>query len=127
MHSRSLPAYLASARPHIGRGDDKTAELLQHIVEDQQLMVHQFADLIGEESGTVETGEFPMEFTDLHDLSIDFLMQQVASRQKREVAEIERLSSQLDAWPQAKAIAQESLGAAKAHLLSLEECLEPVS
>ena len=38
-HSRSLPMYLASARPHRRHGDDKAAEVLAHIVEDQQWMV----------------------------------------------------------------------------------------
>ena len=125
MHSRSLPMYLASARPHRQRGDDKAAEVLTHIVEDQQLMVDRIAEFMEDADCTIDTGEFSMEFTDLHDLSMDYIMQQVITCQKNEIAEIEYFSGQLDGQPRAKALAQEALGAAKAHLQSLEECLAP--
>ena len=122
-HSRSLPMYLASARPHRRHGDDKAAEVLAHVVEDQRLMVDRFAECIEDANGTIDTGEFSMEFTDLHDLSMDYIVRKVITCQKNEIAEIEYSSRQLDGEPRAKALAQEALGAAKAHLQSLEECL----
>ena len=124
-HSRSLPMYLASARPHRRRGDDKAAEVLAHIVEDQRLMVDRIAEFIEDADGTIDAGEFSMEFTDLHDLSMDYIMQRVITYQKNEIAEIKYLSGQLDGQLRTKALAQEALGAANAHLQSLEECLDP--
>ena len=35
LHRCSLPMYVLSARPYRGRGDEKAAEVLAHIVEDQ--------------------------------------------------------------------------------------------
>ncbi len=127
MHSRSLPMYLVSARPHKRPEDDNAAEVLTHIVEDQRFMVDRFAEFIEAEDGTIDTGEPPMEFTDLHDLSMDYLMQLVIRKQKDEIAYIELLSAQLEGNARAKSLAQEALGAAKGHLQSLEECYESSS
>ena len=123
LHCRSLPMYLQSAPPHRQPGDEKAIEVLSHIVEDQHLMVDRLAELISDLAGIPNRGDFPMEFTDLHDLSLDFIMRTVTERQTEEVALIESLSTQLEAGTQAKALAQEALGACKAHLESLQECL----
>ncbi len=64
-----------------------------------------------------------MEFTGMHDLSIEYILQDVAKRQQREMEWIGNLSSLLETDATARALAQESLGAAKAHLQSLEECI----
>jgi hypothetical protein len=123
LHRGSLPMYLESAPPHRGNGDEKAAEVLSQIVEDQKLMVDRIATYITEKGGPVALGEFPMEFTDLHDLSMDYILGQVMSRQSNEIEIIEQLSRELADDPWAKSLAQEALGAAKAHLQSLEECM----
>ena len=123
IHGSSLPMYLVSAPPHRQFGDERAREILRHVVDDQKLMIDKIADYVESLGGTPDMGEFPMEFTGLHDLSLDFLMRKSLARQKREVAVIEQLSGQLEPGSQAKALAQESLGAAKAHVQSLEEFL----
>lgn len=115
--------YLESAPPHRGLGEDKTWEVLRHIIDDQKLMVDKIADQVEALDGTPNMGEFPMEFSGFHDLSMDFIVQQVLKRQRDEASMIEKLAEQLDAGSQARALAQESLGAAKAHIQSLEECI----
>ena len=72
--------------------------------------------------GTPASGEFPMEFTGMHDLSVDHILRSVLDRQQFEVELIDQLSQQLTWDATAKALAQEALGAAKAHIQSLEEC-----
>ncbi len=123
LHARSLPSYLASAWPYTNHGDQRAAETLQHIVDDHQLMVDRIARVIEDLGGTVNTGAYPMEFTDLHDLSMDFLLQQVLEKQKQDILQIEALLAQLNDNPRGRAMAQEALGAAKGHLQSLDELL----
>lgn len=115
--------YLVSAPPHRQLGDERSWETLQHIIDDQKLMIDKIADHVESLDGTPNQGEFPMEFTSMHDLSMEFIMQQTLTRQKNEVALIERISASLEPGTQAQALSQESLGAAKAHVQSLEECL----
>lgn len=123
LHGSSLPMYLRSAPPHRQFGDEKAWDTLRRIMDDQQLMVDKIADHVEEADGTPNMGEFPIEFTGTHDLSVDYMVQRVLDRQRAEVESIEELSGQLESGSQAKALAQEALGAAKAHVQSLEECI----
>ena len=115
--------YLASAPLHRQFGDEQAWETIQHIISDQKLMIDKIADYVEALDGTPNMGEFPMEFTGFHDLSTEFILQRALERQKNEAALIEQISADLDAGSQARALSQESLGAAKAHIQSLEECL----
>jgi hypothetical protein len=119
--------YLNSASPHRQHGDEKAWETLRRIMDDQHLMIDKIAEQVESSDGSPNMGEFPMDFTGAHDLSMAYMMQQVLERQRQEVGAIERLSSQLDSGSQAKALAQEALGAAKAHVQSLEECISTVA
>ena len=123
LHGSSLPMYLASAPPHKQLGDEDAWEAIQLVIEDQKLMIDKIADYVESLDGVPNMGEFPMEFTGLHDLSMDFILQKALDRQKREVALIEQISAELEAGSQARALSQEALGAAKAHVQSFEECI----
>jgi hypothetical protein len=123
IHTTSLPMYLASAKPWVPRGHEKDAQTLALIIADQQRMAQRLTDEILDSEGTIEPGEFPMTYTDLHDLSVDYLLKALAKSQQSDLAEIEDCARQLGGDP----VAQEAVGAAKAHLESLEELLaEPV-
>jgi len=116
--------YLISAPPHRQYGDEKAWDALRHVIDDQKLTCDKLADFIETEGGTPSLGEFPMEFTDMHDLSMEYIVNNVLKRQKNAVETIEALSGQLEAGSQARALAQEALGAAKAHVESVSECLK---
>jgi hypothetical protein len=117
--------YLANARPWIPWGQDEQAAVLVAVAEDHADRVNQIADYIQDLGGVVVTGEFPMEFTDLHDLSVEYILKLAIRLQRQDVARIEQLAAQLADDARARAIAEEALGAAKGHLQSLEECLPP--
>ena len=121
IHNRSLPMYLSYASPSWRWGDDTARQTLQHIVADQKEYVDRIGSMIMDNDGVVRSGEFPMTFTGLHDLSFDFLLGKLIEHQKRDIAAIEACVLDLNRNPMAKALAEESLGAAKAHLQSLEE------
>lgn len=119
--------YLVSAPPHRQLGDDGAWAVIQQIIEDQQTMIDKIADHVESLDGTPNMGEFPMEFTGMHDLSMEFILRKALERQKIERTLVEQISSDLESGSQARALAQESLGAAKAHVESLEECLASAS
>lgn len=127
LHARSLPMYLESAPPHRGFGDERIWASIRHIIDDQSMMVDKIADYIESLDGTPNRGEFPMVFTGMHDLSTEYIAKQVLDRQKHEVSVIEEISAALETGTPARALAQEALGAAKAHVESLEECLSTVA
>jgi len=123
---RSLPMYLHYAPPWTHRGDERAMEVLQQLAADQQRTVDRLAELILELKGDVDSGEFPMSFTGLHDLSVEYIVGLAIEYQRRDIASIEACVDQLRTFPFAKALAEEALGEAKGHLDSLEE-LQPSS
>ena len=121
LHKRSLPIYLSYATPWVGRNDAPAMDVLNDMVESHKEFVDRFAELILAEHGAVAQGEFPMRFTAYHDCGLNFLIPQVIAGQEAEIREIESCIAQLHDNPMAKAVAQEALGAAKAHLDALRE------
>lgn len=121
LHARSLPMYLGYAQPDQLWRNPKAARVLDQIVEDHKRTVDRLAVLILENHGTIDHGEFPMSFTGLHDLSVEYLFKQLIDRQKRFIAVIEKLADMLKLAPYAQAAAREAVGEAKGHLENLEE------
>lgn len=119
IHYRSLPMYLSSARPWVPHGHEKAAAALDLIVADQTRMVENISNELLNVGGDIDLGEFPMTYTDLHDLSVDYVLGELVEAQRRDVAAIEECVAELGGDP----LAQEALGAAKGHLESLEEAI----
>lgn len=120
---RSVPMYLADAAPWRGPGDEQIAAALENIVLDQRNMASRIAELVLDRRGSIDTGEFPMEFTDMHNLSLDFLLTELVRYQQRDVAAIEGCVARLAGDEEARALAEEVLGSERRHLEVLEELL----
>ena len=118
---RSFPQYLRYSRPHVPPGRGEEMEALEAIAADQDIMTQRISRMVIDAGALPRTGEFPMEFTDLHDLDIDFLVKAAVRYQEQDVAEIQTLVDRLQTFPAAKSLAEESLGLAKGHLDSLKE------
>jgi predicted outer membrane protein len=118
---RSLPMYLTFACPWTHRGDEKAVATLARIVEDQKQLANRIAQFILERHDTIEMGEYPADFPDTHDLSLDYLITKLIQRQKNDVSALERCVAELQQDRQAAALAEEALGSARGHLESLEE------
>ena len=123
---RSLPTYLCYAMPWTRKQDEKALEAVRRIAEDQQRLARQAADVVLE-AGPVNLGEYPIEFLDMHDLSLQFLLKKLAEYQKRDIAVIARTVEELRGDRRAYALAEEALGAARGHLETLEELIAPAS
>ena len=125
---RSLPMYLTDATPWTHPGDEKATQTLEHIVVDQRETCRRVAEMIlARGGGSIDVGEFPMEFTDTHFLSLDFLLKELLTYQKVIVGRIERLVAELTDDRPARELAQDALGSERQHLEALEELVrQPV-
>ena len=120
LHERSLPMYLSYAPPDRLAANPKAKAVLDQIVEDQKRTIDRLATLVLD-GGMVDYGEFPMAFTALHDLSLEYLLKLLVDRQTKLVAACENLANLLGSAPYAQAAAREALGEAKGHLQNLLE------
>ena len=121
IHNCSLSVYLTYATPAWHGGEETAKETMRLIAADQRETAERLAAMVTENGGIVNNGEFPIYYTGYHDLSFDFLLSEIIKEQKEDIVTIESVVSQLSMVPLAKALAQETLGAAKGHLESLIE------
>ena len=118
---RSFPQYLQYSRPHLTPGRSEVVETIQSIVEDQDVLADRITSMLFDAEAPVRSGEFPMEFTDMHDLDIDFLVNVAVAYQEQDVDQIGQIVESLEGVPAARSLAEEALGMAKGHLESLKE------
>ena len=121
LHNRSLIAYLSDAVPYVGRGEEPVAEQLRSMAQDHRAMVDRLGRNILELRGAVNHGVFPIQFTDLHDLSLEYLLGELICRQQSAIENIETCVERVQGDPELKGVAEEALGEAKAHLDVLKE------
>lgn len=120
---RSFPQYLQYSRPFIPPGRGSVMETIDAIVADQNVMVERLSQMLSDANSSVRFGDFPMEYTDLHDLDIDFLMRAAVSYQQQDIETIAGIADDLRLAPAAQSLAEEVLGMTKGHLDSLRELL----
>ena len=118
---RSFPQYMRYARPYVPPGREKVMDTIHEIVAGQDALAQRVSETIFASGGLPDPGEFPIEFTDTHDLAIDFLIQAAINYQMQDIAELEQCVEALRLAPAAQSLAAEALGMAKGQLESLEE------
>jgi hypothetical protein len=118
---RSFPQYLQWAKPYMPPGQEDVAEALADIVAGQRALADRVIEMIAESGALPDTGKFPIEFTDTHDLSIDYLIEEAIGYQKQDIADLADCVEELNLSPAAQSLAAEALGMTKGNLESLEE------
>ncbi|HEV3004677.1 MAG TPA: hypothetical protein VGX78_09450, partial [Pirellulales bacterium] len=106
---RSFPMYLADASPWTHEGDEPATETLKNIVLDQQASAQRIVELILQFGGRFDLHEYPMEYTDTHFLSLDFLLKELVRYQRRDIAAIERIVAALAGHHESRELAEETL------------------
>ena len=103
-------------------------ETVELIVDDQNGIADRVSQAIIDLQALPRSGEFPIEYTDTHDLDVDFLMNMATAYQQQDIDAISEIIEQLQLAPAAKALSEEALGMARGHLESLRELVasEPV-
>ena len=99
-------------------------EMFDAVVDDQNHIADRISQMLIDADCLPRTGEYPMEFTNTHDLGIDFVIRIAADYQQQDVAAISDIVDQLRTAPAAKAVAEEALGMSRGHLDSLRELQE---
>ncbi len=122
---RSFPQYLRWSRPWVPPGHEAELEALERIVNEQEAFAERIFEAIDDLGGLPDTGEFPMEFTDTHDLSIDYMLREAVGYGRQDVAELEKAAATPNLAPLAATLVAEALNAGKRHLASLEAVTPP--
>ncbi len=117
---RSFPQYLRWSRPWVPPGHERELEALERIVTEQEAFAERVFDAIDRLGGLPDTGEFPMEFTDTHDLAIDYMMREAVGYARQDVAELESVAAMPNLSPEIELLVKEVLSATKRQLASLE-------
>lgn len=122
-HTRSLATYLRFASPWFRNANQDCIATLHQMVASQIEMADRIGELILKLKGEVVPGEFPIRYTALNDLSIDYLMPRIIESHTHDIEVIQECVAGLKE-PEARALAEEALGEAKAHLDALQESLQ---
>jgi bacterioferritin (cytochrome b1) len=117
---RSFPQYLRWSRPWVPPGHERVLEALERIVSEQDAMAERVYDAIDDLGGLPDTGEFPVEFTDTHDLSIDYMLREAVGYGQQDVANLEPVAKLTNLAPHAEPLVAEAINMAKRHLATLE-------
>lgn len=120
---RSLPAYLADAKPWTQSQNQQLREALDHLVADQRRYAHRVAEAITEYGGRPDPGRFPSEYAAKNDLSIDYLRPEIIEGQERDIATIEQCVARLEGIAPLHSLAEEILGNARGHLDILNQTM----
>jgi hypothetical protein len=119
---RSFPMYLAdTAAVWTHAGDDEAKETVGSVASDYRMYSQRLIDLLQERRTAFGLGEYPMAFTDTHDLSLDYLISELIFYQRQDIDGIEQCVSALTSDPQGRSLGEEILGNARGQLESLEE------
>lgn len=121
---RSLPMYLVEADPWTASRGGAAVAALRRIVADQESLARRTAELLEERRIPIDPGEFPMEFTDLNFLSMQYMKSLLIESLQQQAAGLRDCIVQLQDDPRGRALAEEALGANQAHLEMLEELSE---
>jgi hypothetical protein len=117
----SFPQYLRYARPYVPASRRDALQRIHHIAAAEDALAERVAGLVVEAEVVPDPGEFPMEFTDAHDLGLDYIIREAVGYQKQDIAALEELSKAANLGSAAGPLVAEALNMAREHLQVLEE------
>ncbi len=121
VYDASLVSYIKYAAPWVANGQEGSMSLVNDAIEDQERSVKILGERILELGGIVQPGAFPLTFTSFHDVSLDYLLNILLVTQQDDIAVIQQCVDSLEADTRDRAIAEEVLGNAQAHLETFQE------
>jgi hypothetical protein len=118
---RSFPQYLRYARPYVPAGRENVMQTIEQIAAGADALAERVTQQVFQSGRLADHGDFPIEFTDTHDLSIDYLLQEAIDCVTQDVADLEECSNALRSEPAAQSLAAEALGLVMGHLELLKK------
>jgi bacterioferritin (cytochrome b1) len=119
----SLVNYLSDATPWTHPGNEELTEATRSIVADHEHYSQRLAHAIEDRGGSPNAGSYPMTFSSLNDLALDYLLAKLIQNQQHAIETNERCVAELEEDSQAQSLASEVLGSERAHLDILKEFL----
>ena len=86
---RSLLQYVGQCSSWSGQNHPEVEQEFGKLVAEQEQHVGRLAELLMQRHWTIDFGGFPATYTDLHFLSLKFLLKQIVRNQKAIVSELE--------------------------------------
>src|SRR4051812_38977501 len=120
---RSFPQYMRYARPYIPAGRESIMQTIEQIAAGEDALAERVCEYVSDAGGLPDHGEFPIQYTDTHDLSIDFLVCEAIDNLKQNVEDLQQSVDDLRQAAGGQSLAAEALGMTKAHL----EMLQPLA
>lgn len=121
LHHRSLPTYLTYARPWVRSGSEAKAEIIEDIAADHHDLVQRILRTLEADDRPLSLGDFPMAYTDLNDLSLDFILQELTHYERRLLRTLEEIATWMDRDQSSYLLVNMAIGMAIGHLENLAE------
>jgi bacterioferritin (cytochrome b1) len=120
---RSVAAYARDARPWARPDQQELVRAIDDLADDQQHYARRVTDAILELGGAPEPDTFPLDYSAINDIAIDYLLQAVIEGQDRDLAQLEQCAIALAELPPLGDLAREILGNARGHAEILAKLL----
>jgi len=121
LHHRSLPTYLTYARPWVRAGSEAKAGIIDDMAADHHDLVQRILRVLEADDRPVMLGDFPMDYTDLNDLSLDFILQELTHYERRLLNTLQEIASWMDRDESSYLLVNMAIGMAMGHLENLAE------
>ena len=92
--SRSFLQYVAQCWPWTGSAGESTRQVIHRLADDQSIHVGLLYDLLIRRAWPVDAGVYPTEYTDLHYVALEFLLDELVANERSVVAAVERLAAE---------------------------------
>ena len=107
---RSLLQYVGESWPWTAAGEEEARETFESLVERQQQFVGRITELLDDRTWPIDFGIYPPEYTDLHFLSLEFLLTQLVVNADALVSQIRGIRAVCDDDPVAMALLDDVQG-----------------
>jgi hypothetical protein len=118
---RGLPNYVVEINPWTRLGCQSLRDALTNLVDDRRLFAERTVQVIMDRGGNPDPGQFPLEYTGLNDVSIEYLAQELINSLHLDIEILQELSTQLATIPELYAFTEEILGNTIGHAEILEK------
>ncbi len=118
---RGLPAYVVEVNPSMQPGRHPLRKALANLADDRRLFANRTNQAILDRGAYPDPGPFPLEYTGLNDVSIEYLTNELIDSLHVDTEILQEISAQLTAIPELHALAEEILGNTIAHAEILEK------
>ncbi len=121
----SLASYLRYADPWTQPGKARLLEVVRQLTADHQAYVVRIGQMILKRRGTIERGQFSMQFTAYNDLALDYLAQRLVEDERELIDEIGRCVAALDHDLEARLLVENILAREMQHSQTLAKLITP--